>query len=280
MNIRIAIASLALVLTASPAHADIVDGEVIAITDTITDITDAVLPGVTNIRLGLGPAISPEYEGSDDYDIGIKPLISFQYRDLIVLDNNNIRINLFGADGLFRSESFKAGPLLKVDFGRDESDSPDLAGMGDVGTGIELGLFASYTIDQTRARIRWVQDVTGGHSGMKFIGDIRTFIYKSDKLAVIGSVISTWADNDYMQSYFGVTVQQSQRSGMSEFNAGSGVKDATLALNANYSINNHWAFLANIGYSRLLGDAKNSPLVDVRGSADQFSAGVFAVYIF
>lgn len=47
--------------------------------------------------------------------------------------NNRIRVNVFGSDSLFQSDNFKAGPLIKFDFGRDKNDSPDLTGLGNVG---------------------------------------------------------------------------------------------------------------------------------------------------
>ena len=143
MNLRCTLAALVLGMSVSQAQAQIFDDMLTTVSDSISDITDAVLPGVTNIRVGLGPSIGPEYEGSDDYNVGIKPLISFNYRDLIQVDNNNLRVNILGSDSLFPSKNFKAGPLLKIDFGRNENDSPDLTGLGDVDTSIELGIFAS-----------------------------------------------------------------------------------------------------------------------------------------
>lgn len=277
---RIALASLVLGLNVSQAHAQRFDDLMTNLTDSFSDITEEVMPDVTNVRLGFGPAYSPDYEGSDNYGVSIKPLISFHYRDFLLVDNNNIRINLYGTNGLFKRNTFKAGPLLKIDFGRDESDNPDLAGMGDISTSVELGAFASYIIGPTRTRVRLTQDVTSGHSGMKVIGDVRAIIRQTERLTVIGAFISTWADNSYMESYFSVTPMQSQLSGMSEFNARSGVKDLSFTLAGHYSLSRNWAALTNIGYSRLLGDAKNSPLVDIRGSANQFSASVFASYVF
>ena len=35
-------------------------------------------------------------------------------------------------------------------------------------------------------------------------------------------------------------------------------------------LNDKWSFVANVGYKQLLGDAKDSPLVRLRGDKDQF----------
>jgi len=280
MKISTVIAGLSLCLTIIPAQAQIVDAAIVSIADTISDVTEEVMPGVTNIRFGLGPVISPDYLGADSYGVGIKPIVSFHYRDLIQVDNNNIRINVFGNDGLVRTNRFKAGPLLKIDSGRDQDDSDDLAGLGDISTGIELGLFGSYSLGPTRTRIRWQKDVASGHSGTKIIGDFRALVNQTDDLVLVGSIFSTWADNSYMNSYFSITPVQSQQSGLMEYDAGSGIKDVGAAFSAYYNFSEHWAFVANVGYTRLLGDAKDSPLVVVHGSANQYSAGGFVVYRF
>ena len=203
-----------------------------------------------------------------------------RYRDLIQVDNNRIRVNVFGSDSLFESENFKAGPLLKLDFGRDANDSPDLTGLGDVGTSLELGLFAQYTIGPTRLRVRGRQDVASGHSGMLITPDISVAVYRSDSLTVTSTLSTSWADNDYMDSFFSVTAAQSLTSGLAVFDATSGFKDISISFGANYAFTDRWNFVTSAGYAKLLSDAKNSPIVSVQGSSNQFVTGVYAVYSF
>ena len=273
-------AGTAVVLSSSAARAQSLDGVLTNVTDTLSNVTDVLLPGVTNIRVGVGPVVTPAYEGSNDYKVKAAPVISFRYRDLIQVDNNHVRVNVFGADGLFVSDNFKAGPLLRLDFGRDENDSPDLAGLGNVGTSLELGVFASYTAGPARARLRIQQDVISGHSGMQVIGDVSIAIYRDERLTLTGTALSTWSDGDYMDSFFSVTAAQALASGLAAYDAGSGIKDIGVSFGANYFISDKWSLLGSAGYEKILSDAKNSPIVAVRGSSNQFSAGVFAIYTF
>lgn len=280
MRVRFGLIVTSLCLSVSQAQSQALDGVLSTVTDTLSDVTDVMFPGVTNIRIGLGPVLTPAYEGSDDYKVKAVPLISLHYKDIVRVDNNRIRVNLFGRDSLFRTENFRAGPLVRLNFGRDENDSPDLAGLGNTGTSVELGLFASYTIGPTRLRIRGRQDIASGHSGMLITPDIGVAIYRSDRLAVTGSLSATWADGDYMDTYFSVTAAQALASGLAVFDATSAFKDLSLSVGANYSFSDQWAFVGNAGYSKLLSDAKNSPIVAVQGSSNQFVAGVWAVYSF
>ncbi|NNE37090.1 MAG: MipA/OmpV family protein, partial [Gammaproteobacteria bacterium] len=223
-------------------------------------------------------AISPEYEGDNDYDISIAPLVSFHYRDLIFVDNNHIRVNILGSDTLIESENFKAGPSLSIDFGRNESNSVDLTGLGDVGTSVELGGFVSYQQGPTRARIRVRQDVASGHNGMEIIGDFRILFYNSEKTTIVTTIKGTWVNETYMDSFFGVTPFQSTQSALPAFDSGSGFKDLGANITMSYLFNDKWSFAGNVGYKQLLGDAKNSPLVQLRGSKNQFVGAAFAVY--
>lgn len=280
MRYRSGLAALIIACCASSAHAQSFDGLLDSVTDTIGDVTDVVLPGVTNIRIGLGPTVTPDYFGSNNYEVNAAPLISFRYRDLVRVDNNRIRVNVLGSETLFGSSNFKAGPLLRIDSGRDESDNVDLTGLGDVDLSLELGVFASYTAGPMRARIRLRQDVISGHSGMEIIGDLGVAVYRSDRLAVSSSLSTTWSDGSYMESFFSVNAAQAIASGLPVFDATSGLKDVSLAMGANYRVSDQWALVGNIGFAKLMGDAKDSPIVSVRGSSSQFTGGVFAVYSF
>ncbi len=47
-----------------------------------------------------------------------------------------------------------------------------------------------------------------------------------------------------------------------------------------YLINDRWSTLATLSFSRLVGSAANGPLVKLRGSPNQPSAAIFAIYSF
>ncbi len=138
------------------------------LTDTLQSAIDLLPEDVTNIRLGLGPVVGPTYEGSNDYKVNPVPAVSLRYRNLLEVDNNEVKLiafnRLFGAGtSTVGGGVLKAGPLVSINFGRKESYSPDLNGMGNVGTSFELGGFVSYAFNaNTRVRLRARHDVAGG----------------------------------------------------------------------------------------------------------------------
>jgi outer membrane scaffolding protein for murein synthesis (MipA/OmpV family) len=105
-------------------------------------------------------------------------------------------------------------------------------------------------------------------------------VFRSEDAALGARVSTTWANKRFTRSYFGVTNDQSIASGLAVYTPGGGLKDLSFTVGGEYRLTPAWAIVANAGYTRLLGDIKSSPLVSRRGSANQFSAGAFAVYTF
>ncbi len=91
---------------------------------------------------------------------------------------------------------------------------------------------------------------------------------------------STWATGKYMRSFFGVTPAQSAASRLPVFAPGSGFKDIGVEASANYVFASRWAVVGTVGYKRLIGGAADSPLVRLRGSANQMALQAFLVYSF
>ena len=83
-----------------------------------------------------------------------------------------------------------------------------------------------------------------------------------------------------MGSYFSVDAANAAASGLDQFNANEGFKDVSFGGAVNYRFLERWsvAFLGT--YARLLNDAKDSPIVDDAGDANQFFGGALINYQF
>ena len=276
----------ALLLTALPARAQNFERIGTSLTDTLQSAIDLLPPGVNDVRVGIGPGVYPDFEGSRHSSVHAVPVISLRYRDLVEVTNNEIRVTAF--NHLFapavNSEKpggqLRFGPLVSINFGRDENDSPDLKGMGSVGTSFELGAFVSYLLPQDRFRARVRQDVAGGHKGATLQLDYTHTFIRAERLSLSGSLGLDGGSAAYMKSFFGVNPIQSRLSGLPAYRAATGFKDANAGLNGSYVINDNWSVFATVGYERLLGTAANSPLIKLRGSANNAVASSFIVYGF
>jgi outer membrane scaffolding protein for murein synthesis (MipA/OmpV family) len=83
-----------------------------------------------------------------------------------------------------------------------------------------------------------------------------------------------------MQSYFGVTPAQAARSGYGVYRPSGGFKDVGVMAGISMPLSESWSVDLMAKYAHLLGDAADSPLVDLKGSANQFSAGLSLSYHF
>ena len=68
------------------------------------------------------------------------------------------------------------------------------------------------------------------------------------------------------------------RSGLPAFDADSGFRDARLTVFLITELAPSWFVGGGLMYQRILGDAGDSPIVRVRGSANQLYGGLGVVY--
>ena len=243
--------------------------------------------GDWEVRIGAGARFAPKYEGSDEMKTRALPLIDIRWKDRVFLNpRDGLGLRVYDEGGL----TVSAG--VGYAFGRDESDSDDLRGMGDIDETAAANLAAGYGLGLVRPYLR-VSRHLGGSGGTLVragVGAVAPFALLSGRMNPQGArdegpkgpllrlgASATWADGDYMESYFGVNPAQSSASGHPRYDAEAGLKSVDFAVGVIYPFAGNWAVNAQVGYSRLSGDAKDSPIVR---DAGRFSGGLFLSYRF
>ena len=208
------------------------------------------------MTVGGGGLWSPDYEGSDDREFRALPYLSVKYEDwLSFAVPEGLKVSVFNEKG------FRAGVLAGYRFEREAKDNLALAGWLRLSVEARQGL----------------SDDTGllGTASARYetrVGPARISV--GPQLA--------WGDDDYMQTYFGITPTQAAASTLSyaPYAAASGVKSYGVGLSIVSPISGPWGIAAIANVNRLTGDAEDSPIVADQGSATQFNAGVFLSYRF
>jgi len=185
---------------------------------------EATKPG-WSVTVGVAPVVSPAWLGSRDTTLSVYPDLRINYGDIVFASvPDGVGWNAVNSDG------FRAGPIAKVRFGRDENDggspflisgkSNALHGLGDVGATAEIGGFIEKRFGETRAwRLRGeVRRGFGGHEGVIADVSLGHRIRAARTLINIGPRAS-FASKDFMQTYFGIDAQQSTRSGLPQYSA-------------------------------------------------------------
>lgn len=235
--------------------------------------------GDWNVVLGAGAIYAPDFEGSKDNEVLPFPYISVGYKDIAYLRGPEIGVNIIR---IKPSENTKisVGPIARYRRDRTEKRNDALIGLGKVDASIEIGGAARFDVGPAWLEMSLAKDVAGGHDGLVGTATGGADFDLSDDLSLSLSATTTWADDKYMQTYFGVTPAQAARSRLPVYTAGQGIKDVGANIGLNYRLTDHWMIAATGGYTRLLGDAKDAPLVRFRGSPDQWQGGVFVAYRF
>lgn len=223
--------------------------------------------------VGMGLAYLPKYMGAKD--AGLRPLPLLEYRwsnGLFAGTGNGIGVN-FGGSG-----PAQFGARLTVDIGRKEDDDDHLAGLGDIKVRPELGLFFNYEIArglQATSSLRY----GSGDQKNGLVADLGlSYAYPVSPSWMLGvGVAASWVNEDYMQSYFGVTQAQAGRSGLARYSPKAGGRDARANLALTYSYSPRLGVSFGLTAGQLLSEAKRSPLVQQSSSVSGF-AGV--TYLF
>jgi outer membrane protein len=229
-----------------------------------------------DITGGLGIGIVPDYEGSDDYEILPFPL-------LIVKWDDHRSINWVGTKAqanLIPSETWKGGVVLEYIKKRDDVDDKRVKSMDKVDASLMTGGFLGYHFNAWNVGIEAMTDMIDGNDGsiIRLNGGYK--IPVDDVWNVSLGAFTTWASDDYMEAYFEVDARDSALSGLKQFNADSGFKDIGGSVTVSYSQWDPWGVKGLLRYARLVGDAKDSPVTDDRGSAGQVVFGLLATYNF
>ena len=221
------------------------------------------------VAIGAGVGVAPKFPGSDDYRAHLAPALHLAYGPVF-----------FGAGGLgivlHRAQGWRFGLNLLPGAGRKESDDPHLTGLGDIDRTLRAGAFAVYSERGWLARVHVATDIAGNHQGTIARADVFARLRGGEGLGFFAGPGITWGNREYMQTFFGVTPEQSARSGLPAFDAGAGVASARLSAGAIYRLNARWRMIGSYSVARLTGDAGASPITESR--TQQFFL-VSAVYL-
>ena len=210
-----------------------------------------------------------QYMGSDERRTSALPLLDYRWANGWFVGTSN------GLGYMFDSApTTQYGVRLTADFGRNESRSAVLTGMGDIKARPEIGAFFTYfpTRDIFLTSSLRYGAGTDRKGLLLDLGAGYAMQLSPQWRAAVG-VAATIVNQEWMQDYFGVTPAQSAASGHTVYTAGAGLRDVRANLSVNYFITSSWTLTGAVSASALQGDAKNSPIVRERTSTQ----GILAV---
>ncbi|MGA7777223.1 MAG: MipA/OmpV family protein [Paraburkholderia sp.] len=211
------------------------------------------------VAVGGAVALQPRYDGSDRYHFEGGPSIDIRYSDLYFASTGEG----FGANVL-QGQNWRISIAAAYDLGRrGQDDDEHLHGMGNINPAPELKLAADYVISKDfplvlRADIR---RSFGGSNG--WIGDLGVYMPlpgSSKTFFWFAGPSVTFADSNYMNTWFGVNDTQAAASQYSYYHASAGIKSAGFGVSAIWFFQKHWFAACDLALEQLVGSAARSPI--------------------
>ena len=227
--------------------------------------TQSVAQDGVSLTLGFGGNYSNSYFGADHYSIGPSGKLSVQRLSFGSLQFGSTDPN---------AEKFGFG--LRGAFGvvgaRKAADHPELNGLTDLKTSVEIGFGLGYEATHWRAFADMRYGVIGHHASVvEFGADWKAVSTPEFKLSIGPRVL--YGSGRYNRTYFGVTTADSITSGLAAFTPEAGVVSAGIEVGMSYDLGGDWALEGTISYDRLQGDAADSPITGL-GTRDQGSISI------
>jgi outer membrane scaffolding protein for murein synthesis (MipA/OmpV family) len=235
-----------------------------------TELPAPRVEGAVGLTLRHGPA----FLGSSDMGYHLTPAGFIRYG----------RITLTGSGGFttrasedvergLAAELARRGKLrlsvgLRYDPGRTASDSPELAGMGDIRRTMRARWSARWDPNpQWRLTAGISNDLLGRGGGfVSDIGATRRWRWGHGESLTMGATLSAGGPR-YMQNWHGVSAAQSRDAGLPAFEASSGLRDLQLTAvwrTEFQAWGQPFGASLGVGHTRLLGSAADSPLTRQR----------------
>ncbi len=222
------------------------------------------------VALGAGLAAQPNFQGSDKYRLH-PTLFVFAGYGRFFIGFGGAGVNLYRAPGL------RMGALISLGPGRNESTDGRLAGLGDVDRTVLAGLFAVHATRGFLTRVATYTDIGGEHHGTLARLDVFARFRAGERVGFFAGPGLTWGSSQYNQTFFGISGEQSARSGFPEFATNAGMNNARLTAGTSYRFAESWRLFGGLTASRLVGDAAASPITETNA---QYRAFLTAIYLF
>lgn len=232
--------------------------------------------------VGGGAAYRPEFKGSDDYEAQPFPFFNVRYPISgmsLTLEGANLKLDVLGSD------SVAFGPIISYQQGRDEDiTNPVIRQLSTIDGAVEGGGYFDVKLPfgpgAFSAGVTALADLSGVHEGYSVSVDAGYRMPLTSRLSLgVGAEVK-WADEKYLQTYYGVDLPGSLASGLPGYTAEAGLEKAGVNINLTYRLTERWGVALFGGYDKLLDSAADSPIVTLEGSPDQYTGALAVFYRF
>lgn len=244
------------------------------------------------LTVGLAVAVSPSYEGSDNYRLSPGGFLQAEVSGFsFAARGTNLYVDLLREAPRSKID-FVAGPVIQLRLERNSRIlDAQVAALGKIKPALELGGYVGVGVsgllnpfDKLSFDVSYRADVSGIHNSALTSPTISYVTPLSRRTLALLAVSADHVGRKYGQTYFDVP-NTVNASGLAPYAVqGAGWKSAggnlLLVQSLGPDIRKGWSVFALGGYSKILGQYARSPIVADAGSSNQFIGFAGLAYSF
>lgn len=236
-------------------------------------------------QLGLAVVHGPAFLGESSQTTGLQPVWSLRWGRFRITSSRASLIEREPGQGALPGASMELGAFgrwrfdaaLRLDTGQDRAEGADQAGLQSVSSTVRGRFTASYRmVSGLGAELALTTDLLNRGGGTTLGLDLsRRFSLSPEWRLNLGAGISL-ADAIHQRSRYGVSAEESVRTGLPRFEPGGGWLETRLSTGLTWQLSPRWRLGSSVVWGHLMGPATRSPLAE---RDDGLTVTVGAVYV-
>ncbi|MCP1436976.1 outer membrane scaffolding protein for murein synthesis (MipA/OmpV family) [Erwinia persicina] len=220
-----------------------------------------------SVTVGVGAQSAPRYSGSDQTRLQPVPVFQARHGAFFADAQKGIGYDLQSNSGLYLEHT------LGYNLGRDDKNSDwrdggkRLKGMGKIDPTVNTALAIGWQVTpwlsaEGKAVLPFSDD-----QGVNYQASLTLLPVQSESDTVALQTAALFGDARYMNTWYGVSQAQSQRSRFTRYRAPGGFYGIATSLIWSHQFDPHWGTLISAGYTWLGDRVADSPVVSRRNEA-------------
>lgn len=232
-----------------------------------------------SLTLGVVTAVEPKYSGAKKMAFTVLPVFDYQMENGLFAST----LRGIGYQGDMGNFDYSAALNYRSERkSKDLRDSQDkkgtLKGMGNVKASMVAELGVGYRLtDYLSVNAQTNLPLTEDKNGNAMQIGMDASLLQTDRHHIGWNIATHFADSKYMQTYYGVTSRQSEKTGLKDYKPRAGIYAVSTELSWRYGEADGWSLTTKAGVAQLLRDASKGPLIRRKTEP---SAGLMVAYTF
>lgn len=212
--------------------------------------------------VGIVVQNSPRYWGSKERYNQLLPLVQFRHQAFFIDTQKGVGYDLLAHNGMYLEHSlgYDLGRADKNSTWRDGSNK--LKGLSAIKTNANTSVafgwqFRPWLIPEIKVTMPLTQS-----QGSQFQASVTVVPLQTKQNTIILQGTLLGADSRYINTYYGVSAQQSMKSGFPQFHSSGGLVGSKFNINWIHQFNTDWGMFTGITYLRLANKVIASPIIE------------------